>query len=984
MKINRYFTKGLKSTVFDEVEWEWRDIEAFDKDGTPIVIRFEVPKQFSSVAANIAATKYARRKDVPTEAQALFGIELDNGRENSFKQLAHRLVLTWMNWGMKGHYFTAEAAKKYYDEMVYMLITQKAAPNSPQWFNTGIYDAYGIEKESTGYFRVNPDTGELEETKKSFEYPQPHACFIQSVDDNMFEENGIWDLMQREGKLFKFGSGSGTNFDNVRGKNEPVSGGGKSSGLLSFLRTIDRSAGSVSSGGVTRRAAKMVCLSMDHPDIEDFIQWKSIEEDKAVALINAGYNPRFDADWQDGAYATVSGQNSNNSVRMSHEFMEMVEDNFQKNNDWNLYARTDGSVWKTVEASGLWSKINYASWRCADPGIQYDGTINEWHTTPKAGRIKASNPCSEYMFLDDTACNLASINLFRFYDVYTKKFDVEGFQHATRLWTITLEISVLMAQFPSEAIARNSYKYRTLGLGHLEGGTILMTSGIPYDSDLGRSMVGAITAIMTGTAYATSAEMAKEIGTFGDFDIHKEDMLRVIANHRRAAYDVPESEYEGLVIKPVGLSQTITPGYLLEAAKDSWDKALQLGEKYGYRNAQTTVLAPTGTIGLLMDGACTGVEPEFALVKFKKLVGGGYFQFVNPNISIALMNLGYNEDDIAAIVKYVDEHHNIEGSVLREEHLPVFDCANKQGTDGERFIHYSGHIKMMAAAQPFLSGAISKTINMPEDATKEEIGQVHYESWKLGIKAVALYRDNSKGSQPLNLKNDEDKSEKTESEVIEEAFVEEINPVLTRGTRVRLPKRRIGITHEAKIGGQKIFVRTGEYEDGSLGEIFVDIDREGGTIAGLTDVLATIVSIGLQYGVPVKEMTDAMAAHRFEPAGVVQHDNIKMSQSIPDFISRLLQMEYLKDMTRIQVKPEVEVPLTKRQIPVNVTGLKLSEESLARLEKEKAEKEVAVAEESSSPVTFAGAGTCGSCGGPTKPNGSCHVCLDCGATTGCS
>lgn len=965
MKINRHFTKSMKGDVFSQVEWEWRDIEHQDKDGSPITLRFEVPKQFSSVAATIAATKYARRSDVPKEAQDLFNVDMDNGRENSFKQLAHRLALTWMNWGVKGGYFTPEGGLKYYDEMVYMLLTQKAAPNSPQWFNTGIFDAYGIEKESKGYYRVNPDNGKVEETKKSFEFPQPHACFIQSVDDNMFEENGIWDLMTREGKLFKFGSGSGSNFDNVRGKNEPVSGGGKSSGLLSFLRTIDRSAGSVSSGGITRRAAKMVCLSMDHPDIEEFIQWKSIEEDKALALINAGYNARFDADWTDGAYATVSGQNSNNSVRISNEFMKMVEDDFATKNDWNLIARTTGEVWKTVKASDLWKKINFASHRCADPGIQYDDTINEWHTTPKAGRIKASNPCSEYMFLDDTACNLASINLFQFFDVYKKQFDVEGFIHAVRLWTITLEISVLMAQFPSQAIAENSFKYRTLGLGHLDGGTILMTSGIPYDSDEGRNIIGAITAIMTGTAYATSAQMAKELGTFTDFELHKDDMLRVINNHRAAAYDENEN-YTGLTVKPVGLDQDLTPIYLLKAARDAWDMALDLGKQYGYRNAQTTVLAPTGTIGLLMDAACTGVEPEFSLIKFKKLVGGSYFQFVNPNISLALMNLGYNEDEIASIVKYVETQHTIEGSILKPEHLAVFDCANRQGEKGTRYIHHNGHIFMMASAQPFLSGAISKTINMPESATVEEIADAHHTSWKMGLKAVALYRDNCKSSQPLNLKNDEEKEEA----VIEEAFKEEQGFVISRGTRVRLPKRRIGVTHEAKIGGQKIFVRTGEYEDGTLGEFFVDIDREGGTIAGLTDVLATIASIALQYGVPVKELTDAMSSHRFEPAGPVQHDNIKMATSIPDFIARLLQMEYLNDFSRVQVKPEItEKIVVEKKVPVSTL----------------AEKEVAATEDQHPDhVTFAGAGTCSNCGGVTKPNGTCHVCLDCGTTTGCS
>jgi ribonucleoside-diphosphate reductase alpha chain len=944
VRIERKFTKGV-SNVWSTVEWEWRDIEHNGQ-----TIKFEVPKQFSNSAANIAATKYARRKDVPFEAQKMFGIEIDNGRENSLKQIAHRLALAWMNWGVRGKYFSEKDGKVLYDEIVYMIIHQIAAPNSPQFFNTGIFEAYGIEKPVKGYYRVNPETGKVEETGLSFKYPQVHACYIQSVDDNMFEENGIWDLMIREGKLFKFGSGSGTNFDNIRGKGEPVSGGGTSSGLMAFLRTIDRSAGSVSSGGITRRAAKMVCLSADHPDIEDFVMWKSIEEDKAQALIKAGYNPAFDADWQDGAYATVSGQNSNNSIRLTNEFMRKVDDGF-KDDKWDLIARTTRKVWKTISAKDLWGKINYAAWRCADPGVQFDTTINEWHTTPKAGRINASNPCSEYMYLDDTACNLASINLFRFFDVHTKTFDVDSFRHAVRLWTIVLEISVLMAQFPSKKIAENSYKYRTLGLGHLEGGSILMTSGIPYDSDLGRNIIGAITAIMTGTAYATSAEMAKEIGPFADFnELHRDDMLRVIRNHRRAAYNA--DDYEGLEIKPVGLDQEITPKYLLKAAQDSWDAALIFGEQYGYRNAQVTVIAPTGTIGIFMDGACLGIEPEFALVKFKKLVGGGYFQFVNPNISIALRNLGYSEEEIEKIVKYVEEHQTVEGSGVKDEHLAVFDCANKQGAKGTRFIHHMGHIKMMASVQPFLSGAISKTINMPNEATVEDIADAYLKAWKLGLKAVALYRDGSKGSQPLNVgKNDEEKDSQQSVSVDE---------TLLRGYRKRLPKRRKGITHEARIGGQKIFVRTGEYEDGTLGEFFVDIDREGGTVAGLTDVLATVASIALQYGVPLKELIDAMSGHKFEPAGLVQHEHIKMSSSIPDFISRLLAMEYLGDTSRVHVKPE------------SVTETKEHEQNHVESSDDK------------SHVTFAGAGTCTVCGGVTKPNGTCHVCLECGATTGCS
>ncbi|MGH2617731.1 MAG: adenosylcobalamin-dependent ribonucleoside-diphosphate reductase, partial [Thermomicrobiales bacterium] len=727
------------------------------------------------------------------------------GPEQSARQVINRLTGCWRHWGESNGYFaSATDAEAFEAELSYMLVHQMAAPNSPQWFNTGLAWAYGITGPAQGHFYVDPANGELKASDDAYARPAPHACFIQSVKDSLVEPGGLMELWVREARIFKYGSGTGTNFSAVRGEGEPLSGGGTSSGLMSFLRVGDRAAGAIKSGGTTRRAAKMVIVDIDHPDVEKFITWKVDEEKKVAALIAAGYPSDFNGE----AYATVSGQNSNNSVRVTAEFLEAV----QRDDDWHLRWRTDPTqISKTVKARDLWRQIADAAWQCADPGLQFDTTINDWHTSPEAGRINASNPCSEYMFIDNTACNLASLNLMKFLDEETGTFDVDAFRHAVRLWTIVLEISVLMAQFPSEEIARLSYEYRTLGLGYANLGTVLMLLGMPYDSEQARAYAGAVTALMTGESYAASAELASHLGPFPGFGANREHMLRVIRNHRRAAHEAAPEEYEGLSVLPMPVAADLTPSYLLQAARDSWDRALAEGGRHGYRNAQTTLLAPTGTIGLLMDCDTTGVEPDFALVKFKKLAGGGYFKIANQSIEPALRNLGYGDEERHAILQYVlgtmtldgAPHINreslrtrglldsdldqieaalpgvfelgfafnlwtlgedalarvgvsaseagapgfdllrklgfsqsqiaeaneaicgtmtVEGApYLREEHLAVFDCANKCGKIGTRFIHHMGHITMMSAAQSFLSGAISKTINMPNEASVDDV-----------------------------------------------------------------------------------------------------------------------------------------------------------------------------------------------------------------------------------------------------------------------
>ncbi|MGA8941717.1 MAG: vitamin B12-dependent ribonucleotide reductase [Thermoactinomyces sp.] len=1082
MKITRFFTKKGQDP-YNSVEYTKRDCRITDPNGTVVfeMNDVEVPKAWSQVASDILVSKYFRKAGVPqTDEQGNFILDENGqkvlGSETSVKQVVHRLVGCWREWGEKYGYFdTKEDGQAFYDELVYMLLNQIAAPNSPQWFNTGLKYAYGITGKPQGHYYVDPETEELKKSKSAYDRPQPHACFILSVEDDLVNENGIMDLWVREARLFKYGSGTGSNFSNIRGKGETLSGGGTSSGLLSFLKIGDRAAGAIKSGGTTRRAAKMVCLDIDHPDIEEFINWKLTEEKKAKALIQAGYDPSFNGE----AYETVSGQNSNNSVRVPHSFFRKL----QNNEEWELTYRTTGEVCKKIPAESLWKQIGQAAWECADPGLQYDGTINEWHTTPagmdgklgaRHNRINASNPCSEYMFLDNTACNLASLNLVKFFDSDTCKFDIPAFRHAIRLWTMVLEISVLMAQYPSSEIARLSYIYRTLGLGYANIGTLLMLSGIPYDSKRALAVTGAITAIMTGVAYKTSAEMAKELGAFKAFEINRDHMLRVIRNHRRAAYNAPAEEYEGLEVKPMGIDPEYCPADLLEAARTAWDEALAMGEKYGYRNAQTTLLAPTGTIGLLMDCDTTGIEPDFALVKFKKLAGGGYFKIANQSIRPALKNLGYSQQQIDDILTYVtgtlsldkaphinreslkqkgltdaeldrveeilptvfelpfafnrytltdaclqrlgfapeqyespdfdflkaigftdreiDEANDticgmmtIEGAPhLREEHYPVFDTANPCGKHGTRYIHYMGHLRMMAAAQPFLSGAISKTINMPNNSTVEDILNAYEQGWKLGLKAVALYRDGSKSSQPLNSKGDRKKEEDLPEEP------SKAKEVFATGhksnVRRRLPRKRDGFTQEARIAGQKIFVRTGEYEDGSLGEIFIDMHKAGSTIRGMLDGFAVAVSLGLQYGVPLEKYVNSLTFTRFEPAGMVEHPNIKMATSVIDYVFRMLGMEYLGRTDFVQVPPkEEELRYMINRHKKKAVQAKTEQPAVTQQTGEPHPDQLHQSPDNLDAIrASSGAPLCIECGGMTKRNGSCYVCLDCGATTGCS
>ncbi len=1090
MRIPRQFTREGQD-AFAGITFTPRVSKIVNPNGSVVFEMKDVlvPDGWSQVAVDILAQKYFRRAGVPTRSAKVAedgmpewlqrAVPADGATligETDSRQVFRRLAGCWTYWGWKGNYFTTEAdARAFYDETCFMLAKQMAAPNSPQWFNTGLHWAYGIEGPPQGHYFVNPLSNEIERSTSAYERPAPHACFIQSVSDDLVNDGGIMDLWVREARIFKYGSGTGSNFSNIRGEGEPLSGGGKSSGLMSFLRIGDRAAGAIKSGGTTRRAAKMVVLDLDHPDIEEFVNWKVTEEQKVAAMVqgskllnrhlnaifkgitNCGaeadkFNPRrngdlrkaiidaraflvpenyiarviqlaqqgftgieveeYDTDWNSKAYATVSGQNSNNSVRIANDFMKAVQDD----GPWHLFHRTEKDKAakagrapkpsKTLQARELWDEISYAAWSCADPGLQFDTTINEWHTCPRDGRINASNPCSEYMFLDDTACNLASLNLLRFYDTASALFDVDAYVHANRVWTVILEISVYMAQFPSLPVARKSYDFRTLGLGYANLGALLMVQGIPYDSHEGRAQAGAITAIMHNVSYAASAEMAGELGTFPLYDGNRDAMLKVIRNHRRAAYNEVPREYEGLSVTPVGIAPLYCPQYLLQAARREADRMVELGEKHGFRNAQVTVLAPTGTIGLVMDCDTTGIEPDFSLVKFKKLAGGGYFKIINQSVPPALTRLGYTPAEADAIVKYcrgagtlvgcphinpaslrakgfteeslskleaamggafeiqfvfnrwtlgeellrdklgikpeVYEAPNfdllayigytreqvaeasefvcgtmtIEGAPhLRPEHLAVFDCANKCGKKGKRFLSAESHIRMMAAAQPFISGAISKTINMPHEATVEDVKKAYELSWGLMLKANALYRDGSKLSQPLNSVADAPELEAMdaakEPEVVVPAAKPEAVKIAERivhryiARRRRLPDRRAGYTQKARIGNHKVYLRTGEYEDGTLGEIFIDMHKEGAAFRSMMNNFAISISIGLQYGVPLDEFVDAFVFTRFEPAGrVTGNDSIKSATSILDYIFRELGVSYLDRHELANAEPE--------------------------------------------------------------------------------
>ena len=1097
MRIERRYTKEGQSPYAD-IAFRLTTSEIRNPDGSVVfhADNVEVPASWSQVASDVLAQKYFRKAGVPARLKKreeptvpswLWGSVADeaalaalpekerNTGEQSSKQVFDRLAGTWTYWGWKGGYFDSEAdAQAFFDEQRYMLAMQMVAPNSPQWFNTGLHWAYGIDGPSQGHFYVDHQTGKLTKSKTAYEHPQPHACFIQSVSDDLVNEGGIMDLWVREARLFKYGSGTGSNFSRLRGEGERLSGGGKSSGLMSFLKIGDRAAGAIKSGGTTRRAAKMVIVDTDHPDIEQFIDWKVIEEQKVAALVTGskinqkhlkavlkacvncegsgddcfdpeknpvlrreiklarrnhvpdnfikrviqfarqGYTdidfPIYDTDWDSDAYLTVSGQNSNNTVRVADEFLKAVE----ADGDWNLTWRTKpGKIADTVKARDLWEKIAYAAWASADPGLQFHTSINDWHTCPASGPIRASNPCSEYMFLDDTACNLASLNLLAFRSDKTRQFDIEGYEHAVRLWTIVLEISVLMAQFPSKEIAQLSYEYRTLGLGYANVGGLLMSSGIPYDSDAGRAICGSLTAIMTGVSYATSAEMAAQLGPFPGYKKNREHMLRVMRNHRRAAHG-ETTGYEKIATPPVRLDhaacQSLSQNMprLVEHACRAWDRALALGEQHGFRNAQATVVAPTGTIGLVMDCDTTGIEPDFALVKFKKLAGGGYFKIINRAVPEALRVLGYRESEIAEIEAYAVGHGTlsnapavnhttlkakgftpeamekvekalpaafdikfvfnkwtlgedfcrdalgipaeevakpsfdmlahlgfskreidaanihvcgamtVEGAPhLKAEHYAVFDCANPCGRTGKRFLSVESHIRMLAAAQPFISGAISKTINMPNEATVDDCKAAYLLSWKLGLKATALSRDGSKLSQPLNsqLIADEEEEEEIEAflekpaaaraaglaERIVEKVVERITVIRERE---RMPDRRKGYTQKAVVGGHKVYLRTGEYDDGRLGEIFIDMHKEGAALRSLLNNFAIAVSLGMQYGVPLEEYVDAFTFTRFEPAGPVQgNEAIKNATSILDYVFRELAVSYLSRFDLAHVDP---------------------------------------------------------------------------------
>jgi ribonucleoside-diphosphate reductase alpha chain len=1179
MKVKRNFTES-KSSPYEGIAFDTRTSEIKNIDGSLVrrIKKVVVPIFWSQMATDILAQKYFRKDGIPValkhkqekgvprwlqrsipDEKAMEQIKSENryrGEEDA-REVFNRMAGCWTYWGWKHGYFdTEEDARAYHDEIVFMLIHQMAAPNSPQWFNTGLYWAYGIDGPAQGHFFVDPDSGEVQPSESAYKHPQPHACFIQRVSDDLVNEGGILDLWVREGRLFKYGSGTGSNFSALRAQGEQLSGGGQSSGLMSFLKVGDRSAGAIKSGGTTRRAAKMVIVDINHPDIEEFINWKvkeehkvaslvtgsticecrlneimtachieDIEEDdrydlsKNIALSNAvksartdgvpanyiyraiqfakqGYDTitfeTYNTDWNSEAYQTVTGQNANNSVRVDDQFMDAL----QSDGEWHLTNRTDGTIAKTVSARVLWEQLAEATWQCADPGIQFDTTINDWHTCPNDGRINASNPCSEYMFLDDTACNLASLNLMRFFDKETCQIRVDDYLYATRLWTITLEISVLMAQFPSREIARKSYDFRTVGLGCANLGTLLMVLGMPYDSDQGRNMAAALMAILTAGAYRTSAELARALGAFPRFENNRDSMLRIIRNHRRAAYGEDTEAYEKINTPPVPIDQKSCPEYLLTRVHHTWDEAFEMGQRCGYRNAQVSVIAPTGTIGLVMDCDTTGIEPDYALVKFKTLAGGGTCKIINQSVPLALQCLSYRTEEITAIVNYAQGHGTLKGAPcinkvslkekgfpdeaiekveralpsaydinyafspwnlgldflrtslgipdkvlnkpsasilqalgftqeeikaandyvcgtmtvegaphLKEDHYPIFDCASKCGRRGERYIPYEAHIRMVAACQPFISGSISKTINMPNHATIEEMKNAFMLSWRLGLKAIALYRDGSKLSQPLSsiiesfdqVEDLMDKSATEKAQRVSLAMVQRLRTI----QRERLPNRRKGYTQKAMVGGHKVYLRTGEYEEGRLGEIFIDMHKEGAAFRSLMNSFAIAISLGLQYGVPLEEYVDAFIFSRFEPNGLVTgNDHIKMATSVIDYIFRELAISYL-DRTDLghgineedlrhdtlgqtaHAEGEVAKADDQEKLQANMDVAPMA--VVGSTYPEKGDNTISLNEIRDARTKGYEGDPCPECQQFTMVrNGACLKCMSCGATSGCS
>ncbi len=1005
LRVGRYYTEeGIDP--LEAIEYERRHSRITEPSGEVVfeLKNLEVPKSWSQLATDILASKYCRRAGVP-----------NTGYEVSAKQVINRVASTIRTYGEDQNYFaTKNDADIFESELSHILINQHGAFNSPVWFNVGLYHKYGIKGNGGNYF-WDSASNTIKESTDSFSHPQGSACFINSVQDDLLS---IFDLVKTEAKLFKFGSGTGTNFSILRSKDEKLSGGGTSSGLISFLEVLDKGAAATKSGGTTRRAAKMAILDVDHPEILDFVKWKVNEENKAKILIDSG----FPADFNGEAYKTVSGQNSNNSVRVVDDFMRAVENN----DTWKTTYRVSGEVANTHQANDIMDAICDAAWHTADPGMQFHDTINSWHTCSNTAPINASNPCSEYMFIDNSACNLASVNLIKYLDE-DGNFDVEGYRHTCEMLLIAQEILVDLSSYPTENIAQNSHDFRPLGLGYANLGTILMVQGIPYDSDNGRAIAGAITAIMTGHAYKVSAQLADVKGAFNGFSINREPMLGVMRKHRGAVEDI---------------NQELCPDYLLKSAREDWDDAISLGEKFGYRNSQTTVLAPTGTIGLLMDCDTTGIEPDFALVKWKKLAGGGYFKIINQSLPRALKNLRYSSDEILDIISYILGNDNIahaphinpealeklgytqkqikeaeqsieqmkmlndytpyinpaelekkgltkveirealqyingtetvEGAPhLSEEHYPVFDTANKSG-HGTRFIQPMGHVKMMAAAQPFLSGAISKTVNLPGESTREDIREVYLEGWKLGLKAIAMYRDGSKGSQPLNTASDSEK-DKTINANTEALIAEALRSIVPRGEKLSLPGRRKGFNYAATIGGQRIFFRTGEYENGQLGEIFIDMFKAGASYKSLLNCFAVAVSLGLQYGVPLEKYVEKFIFTRFDPSGFTDHPQLRNATSVLDFIFRLLAIDYLDRTDLAQVSPTT----------ADDTAYDVAKDLEEKTEIDKVESKGTTQVDDFLSSLDSDAPPCDICGHITVRNGTCYKCLNCGNSMGCS
>ena len=1033
ISFHRYYTEA-NVHPYDILKWVKKDSRIMDEKGNIIfeLTDCEVPEGWSQLATDIAVSKYFRKAGVP-----------QTGHEVSARQMVTRVARTLRKAGeLQGNYFaSADDAEVFEMELTHLLINQMGAFNSPVWFNCGLWHEYGISGTSVNYY-WDQKTDTITEINNGYEHPQCSACFIQSVKDDMLS---IFDLVKNEAKLFKYGSGTGTNFSSLRGRGEKLSGGGTSSGVMSFLEVLDRGAASIKSGGTTRRAAKMVILDIDHPEIVDFILWKVREEKKAQILIASGEYP---SDYNGEAYKTVSGQNSNNSVRVTDAFM----DAFLNDQEWNTISRTSGEKMNTYQAREIMEMIAQSAWSCADPGIQFDTTINTWHMVPNSGRINGSNPCSEYMFLDDSACNLASLNLMKY--MHDGTFDIAGYRHGVEVFLTAMDIIIDFASYPTAQIAGNSHTFRPLGLGYANLGTLLMTMGIPYDSEEGRAWAGALTAMLHSRAYAHSAELAHEKEPFSEYDLNKEPALHVIQKHRDAAFSINTQK---------------APQYIIDGAREDADRMLALAQKYGVRNAQVTNIAPTGTIGLLMDCDTTGVEPDFGLVKFKKLAGGGFFKIVNQSVREALHNVGYTDIQIDAIITYAvgtgtlagaphineetlrekgftdaDIHaineklpgsfdlehaltHDaisaetfqrlgvsseqledtsfrllvhlgfsedeieeaskvicgvmmVEGAPdLNKEHLAIFDCANKCGKYGTRSIAAMGHVRMMAAVQPFISGAISKTVNLPFEATAEEIKQTYIEAWRLGVKAIAVYRDGSKGSQPLSSGTTQKKKEYVEKEV--ETKIE------YRPMRRRLADERSALTHKFSIAGHKGFVTVGLYDDGTPGEIFITMSKEGTVISGLLDAFATSISFALQYGVPLRDLVNKFAHMRFEPSGFTKNIQIPIAKSIVDYIFRWMAVKFLPrdDWAGVGIHVD-ESQLQEMETPSATPPTShIDDTTQPQLSLDTPPANTHRIIHSSRPFDVTGdSPTCDSCGGLMTRSGTCYKCMNCGSTSGCS